>query len=53
MARLLRDKPTGVTGLAVAEMPLGSPGMEEGDQKQAYQVLAFGPLGQSIFNRYN
>lgn len=53
IARLLRDKPAGVTGLAVAGMPLGSPGMEVGEQKQAYQVLAFGPSGQSIFNSYN
>lgn len=37
--RLLREKPA-VAGLAVAGMPIGSPGME-GAIRQPYQVMAF------------
>ena len=50
--RLLATKPDGVTGLAVAGMPMGSPGMEHGDHKQAFQVIAFGSSGQSVFSAY-
>src|SRR5690606_6440496 len=42
IAKLLRGKPTGVKGLAVAGMPVGSPGMEYQNQTQPYQVIAFG-----------
>jgi hypothetical protein len=38
--RLLRDKPA-AAGVAVAGMPLGSPGMEQGGMKQPYSVIAF------------
>ena len=51
--RLLKERPAGVRGLAVAGMPLGSPGMEMGDQAQPYQVVAFGEAGRSVFNSYN
>ena len=51
--RLLRERPAGVRGLAVAGMPLGSPGMEMGDRTQPYQVIAFGEAGRSVFNSYN
>ena len=50
--RLLNERPEGVTGLAVPGMPIGSPGMEMGDRKQAYQVIAFGPDGRSVFAEY-
>lgn len=50
--RLLAERPEGVTGLAVAGMPMGSPGMEHGDHRQAYQVIAFGPSGQSVWASY-
>ncbi len=50
--RLLAERPTGVTGLAVAGMPMGSPGMEHGDHRQPYQVIAFGPEGRSVWNSY-
>jgi len=50
--RLLAERPVGVTGLAVAGMPLGSPGMEHGDRRQAYQVIAFGPDGRSVWASY-
>lgn len=36
--RLLAEKPDAV-GLAVAGMPVGSPGMEAGDEKEPYEVL--------------
>ena len=38
--RLLADKPK-ITGLAVAGMIVGSPGMEQGAMKQPYNVMAF------------
>lgn len=52
IARLLKARPDGVTGLAVAGMPMGSPGMEHGSHRQAYKVIAFGPGGQKIFASY-
>ena len=51
--KLLREKPDNVTGLAGPGMPAGSPGMEYQDRKQPYQVIAFGPKGQSVFASYN
>jgi hypothetical protein len=36
--RLLREKPKAI-GLSVPGMPIGSPGMEVGDQKEPYDVL--------------
>ena len=51
--RLLRERPDGGTGLAVAGMPMGSPGMEHGEHRQPYQVIAFGPEGRSVFASYN
>ena len=48
IARLLREKPKGVKGLAVAGMPMGSPGMEHGDHREAYKVMTFGPAGQRV-----
>ena len=50
--RLLAERPAGITGLAVAGMPMGSPGMEHGDHRQAYQVIAFGPEGRSVWANY-
>ena len=50
--RLLAERPEGVTGLAGAGMPMGSPGMEHGDHRQAYQVIAFGPEGRSVWASY-
>lgn len=52
IARLLREKPKGVKGLAVAGMPLGSPGMEHGDHREAYKVMTFGPGGQRVYASY-
>lgn len=54
IARLLKDKPAGVIGLAVPGMPAGSPGMEvPNGRRDAYDVIAFTADGrQSIFARY-
>jgi hypothetical protein len=50
--RLLKEKPT-VTGIAVAGMPLGSPGMEVPGRAQAYNVIAFDKKGDSrVFASY-
>jgi hypothetical protein len=38
--RMLRERPA-IAGLAVAGMPQGSPGMEQGQPKQDYEVRAF------------
>ena len=53
IARLLRERPAGVEGLAVAGMPLGSPGMEMDERTQPYQVIAFGKAGRTVFSSYN
>jgi hypothetical protein len=49
--RLVREKPAGI-GLAVAGMPIGSPGMEMGDEREPYEVVLFGAGGQTIFAKY-
>ena len=50
--RLLMEKPRAV-GLAVPGMPVGSPGMDvEGMTPETYDVVLFGPEGQSTFARY-
>ncbi len=50
MKRALATRPKGVTGLAVAGMPMGSPGMEmPGMKAQAYDVIAFGPGVRRVF----
>lgn len=53
MKRALAQHPKGVRGLAVAGMPLGSPGMEmPGMKAQAYEVVAFGVGGRRVFARH-
>ncbi|ASK36153.1 metal-binding protein [Alcanivorax sp. N3-2A] len=49
--RLLKEKPD-ARGLTVPGMPAGSPGMEMGEQRDAYQVLLFGDQGSRVFARY-
>jgi hypothetical protein len=50
MKRLLAQRPKDVAGLAVAGMPMGSPGMEmPGMNAQAFDVIAFGPGGRRVF----
>jgi len=54
MQRVLRERPRGVTGLAVAGMPMGSPGMEmPGMRGGAYVVTAFGPGGTRVYARHD
>lgn len=52
VARLLRERPEEIKGIAVPGMPLGSPGMEVPDgTKQPFQVIAFFEDGRtSVFN---
>ncbi len=51
--RVLAQHPKGVAGLAVAGMPMGSPGMEMAGMKaQAYDVIAFGPGGRRVFSHH-
>lgn len=52
IARLLREKPKDVKGLAVAGMPTGSPGMEHGNHRDAYKVMTFGTGGQRVYASY-
>lgn len=50
--RLLKERPK-VTGLSVPGMPIGSPGMEQGDRKDPYNVVTFNERGEaSIFASY-
>lgn len=47
-------EPRDFNGLAVPGMPMGSPGMEYGDKKDTYQVIAFKENGKlAIFNTHN
>lgn len=48
--RLLAERPA-VKGLAVPDMPLGSPGMEQPDpsRHQPYDVMSFGEGGIQVF----
>ncbi len=48
--RLLREQPKGI-GIAVAGMPVGSPGME-GPNPQPYEVKLFDAHGEQVFERY-
>lgn len=50
--RLLAERPEGVRGLAVAGMPMGSPGMEMGGHHDRYEVIAFGDGGRRVFASY-
>ena len=50
--RLLTEKPD-VAGIAVPGMLLGTPGMEAGDIKEPFQVLAFNQKGEiQVFQEY-
>lgn len=44
--RLLATKPK-VAGIAVPGMPIGSPGMEQGNRKQSYAVMSFEAGGKT------
>ncbi|MEX0915388.1 MAG: DUF411 domain-containing protein [Wenzhouxiangellaceae bacterium] len=50
--KLLDERPD-AKGLSVPGMPLGSPGMEYNNQRQAYDVVLFDDAGgASVFNHY-
>jgi hypothetical protein len=50
--KLLKDKPRSVKGIAVPGMPMGAPGMEHGDHKEPFDVLAFDAgMNVSVFTR--
>jgi hypothetical protein len=51
--RLLRERPR-ITGIAVAGMPVGSPGMESGNRRQPFEVIAFtrGSNSRTVFARH-
>lgn len=50
--KLIKTRPT-AKGIAVPGMPLGSPGMEQGDRRAPYSVLLFDGSGKvSEFNKY-
>lgn len=53
VTRLLSERPS-VRGLAVPEMPLGSPGMEQPDpaRHEAFDVLSFGAEGVRVFQSH-
>lgn len=50
--RLLAQRPD-ARGIAVPDMPIGSPGMEHGSRREPYNVILFKPDGeQFIFARH-
>jgi hypothetical protein len=50
--KLIEDKPAAL-GLAVAGMPMGSPGMDFGPEKEPYDVMLFEAGGATrVFARY-
>ncbi|MBO3459729.1 DUF411 domain-containing protein [Aetokthonos hydrillicola] len=50
--RLLQEKPN-VKGLSVPQMPVGTPGMEIGNQKDPFTVFSFERNGRvAVFNDY-
>ena len=52
IARLLKQRPDAI-GLSVPGMPIGSPGMEVGDRRDAYDVLLLKKDGSSeVFASY-
>jgi hypothetical protein len=44
--RMLRERPQ-IAGIAAPGMPVGSPGMEQGNRRDSYQVLAFTREGRT------
>lgn len=51
--RLLEERPD-IKGLTVPGMPIGSPGMEQGDTKERYEVLAVKKDGSTyVYSTHN
>jgi hypothetical protein len=50
--QLIKDKPK-VIGISVPGMPVGTPGMDMGGRKDAYQVVSFDKQGKvQVVNSY-
>lgn len=50
--KMLKEKPA-IAGIAAPGMPMGSPGMEQGGAKEAYDVIAFTKDGKtSVFAKH-
>jgi hypothetical protein len=50
--RMLEEKPA-IAGIAVAGMPIGSPGMDQGGSKQPFSTIAFTKDGKrTVFARH-
>ena len=50
--RMLKEKPA-IAGIAAPGMPMGSPGMEQGGAKEAYDVMAFTKDGKmSVYAKH-
>ena len=50
--RMLKEKPA-IAGIAAPGMPMGSPGMEQGGAKEAYDVLAFTKDGKmTVYSKH-
>ena len=53
LKRLLASAPRGVLGIAVPDMPAGSPGMEVSGRRDRYDVVAFSANGRTtVFARH-
>ncbi len=50
--RLLSERPK-ARGLAVPGMPIGAPGMEQGNEKERFPVVIFGDQGMDIYATHN
>ncbi|MCG6112409.1 MAG: DUF411 domain-containing protein [Paracoccus sp.] len=50
--RTLLDQKAVAVGLAVPGMPIGSPGMEMGDQSEPFEVILWTGTGTNVFARY-
>jgi hypothetical protein len=51
--RLLQEKPNSL-GLSVPQMPVGTPGMEMGNQKDPFTVFSFDNKSRvAVFNKYS
>lgn len=50
--KMLKERPK-IAGIAVPGMPVGSPGMEQGDMKQPYSTVAFTKSGsKTVFAKH-
>ena len=49
--KLLAERPQAI-GLAVPGMPIGSPGMEMGEQTEPFEVILWNASGTHVFGRY-